>query len=69
MRLGFRTVARHVDASLVDGYCVLKESGYCCLYRNDREGEVDESREEKDQGASLYIRGKTPDLALMNLGT
>ena len=44
-----------MDASLVDGYRVLKEPGYGCLYRNDREGEDDESRSEKDQGASFTV--------------
>ena len=53
LRPGRNTVPRGMNASLVDGYRVLKEPGYGCLYRNDREGEDDESRSEKDQDTPL----------------
>jgi hypothetical protein len=44
-----------VDASLVDGYRVLKRLRYGGLYRYDRIGEVDEGREEKNQGDSYFL--------------
>jgi len=61
-RLGFRAVARPVDASLVDGDRDAHRLRYGGLSwrsenRYDREGEVDEGREEKDHLEALRGTG------------